>query len=314
MRGYIAITDSDWYEFLRDRGPLDEVNFWTPSGSRRFETVEPGAPIFFKLKTPHNAIGGFGVFTRADVLPDWLAWECFGEQNGAESFEDMRARIEHYRRRNKIAAQPIPHVGCLVIGQPLFFREPDWVRQPSDWGLHTQQGKTYDLSAGEGRRVFEECRQRAEAQLAAIPESHLREAARDVLARYGEGRLVLPRLGQGTFRLAVTDAYGRACAVTGEHSLPALDAAHIRPFGRGGQHAVTNGLLLRADIHRLFDRGYVAVSPRGEFLLSRRLVDDYANGRSYEPFRGQRLSLPRVQAHLPDARALAWHAENVFLS
>jgi putative restriction endonuclease len=40
---------------------------------------------------------------------------------------------------------------------------------------------------------------------------------------------VQPRLGQGAFRLLVTDAYQRRCAVTGERTLPVLDAAHIRP-------------------------------------------------------------------------------------
>lgn len=75
--------------------------------------------------------------------------------------------------------------------------------------------------------------------------------------RYGKPIEIRPRLGQGGFRLAVTDAYGRACAVTQEHSLPVLEAAHIRPCGNGGAHEVQNGLLLRSDLHRLFDRGYV---------------------------------------------------------
>jgi putative restriction endonuclease len=46
--------------------------------------------------------------------------------------------------------------------------------------------------------------------------------------RYGAPLLVEPRLGQGTFQVAVADAYGCACAVTGEHTLPALEAAQIQ--------------------------------------------------------------------------------------
>ena len=80
-------------------------------------------------------------------------------------------------------------------------------------------------------------------------------------SRYGEPRLIQPRLGQATFRIAVLDAYGRACAVTGEHSLPALEAAHIRSYAESGPHEICNGLLLRADLHRLFDTGYVTVTP-----------------------------------------------------
>ena len=72
-------------------------------------------------------------------------------------------------------------------------------------------------------------------------------------APHGAPTLVRPRLGQGAFRLAVTDAYERRCAVTDEKTLPILDAAHIRAFSAGGEHDVGNGLLLRTDIHRLFD-------------------------------------------------------------
>jgi hypothetical protein len=52
---------------------------------------------------------------------------------------------------------------------------------------------------------------------------------------FGKPVLIAPRLGQGAFRLQVTDAYGRRCAVTGERTLPALEAAHI--YARAGQVA-----------------------------------------------------------------------------
>ena len=50
------------------------------------------------------------------------------------------------------------------------------------------------------------------------------------IPRYGEPTLVTPRLGQGAFRVLVTDVYHRRCAITGGKTLPALDAAHIRPY------------------------------------------------------------------------------------
>jgi putative restriction endonuclease len=57
-------------------------------------------------------------------------------------------------------------------------------------------------------------------------------------------------LGQGSFRFADEQAY-QQCAVTKEHSIPALEAAHIKPYSLRGFHEVNNGLLLRADIHKL---------------------------------------------------------------
>ena len=123
---------------------------------------------------------------------------------------------------------------------------------------------------------------------------------------------------QGAFRLAVTEAYARSCAATGEHSLPVLDAAHIQPYADGGAHEITNGLLLRADLHRLYDAGYVTVTPDYEFRVSPALRDEYANGRIYydleHTLRAHRatIRLPANPAHRPDRDRLAWHAGVVF--
>ena len=87
-------------------------------------------------------------------------------------------------------------------------------------------------------------------------------------ARFGEPHLIRPRLGQGAFRVLVTDIYERRCAVTQERTLPALEAAHIRPYGDGGAHEAENGLLLRRDIHSLFDAGYVTVTPENSISKS----------------------------------------------
>jgi putative restriction endonuclease len=86
MHGTIAVTDYGWYEFLLHR-ELQEVNFWTPSDRRAFYAAE-FSPFFFKLKAPHNAICGFGYFTRWASLPDWLAWDCFEEGNGCGSLAE----------------------------------------------------------------------------------------------------------------------------------------------------------------------------------------------------------------------------------
>ncbi|MEQ1832095.1 MAG: HNH endonuclease [Candidatus Eisenbacteria bacterium] len=120
-----------------------------------------------------------------------------------------------------------------------------------------------------------------------------------------------PQLGQGTFRLAVTSAYSRSCTVTGEHSLPAREAAHIRPYGDGGEHEVSNGLLLGSDIHRLFDTGYLGVTPDYKFVVSCYLRGDYSNGRSYYPLHGRPIELPARREEWPSAEALAWHGGSV---
>jgi putative restriction endonuclease len=65
-------------------------------------------------------------------------------------------------------------------------------------------------------------------RLSTVPEiKNMEPIAAD---RHGKPTLIKPRLGQGAFRLTITDSYERRCAVTGEKTLPILDAAHIRAF------------------------------------------------------------------------------------
>ena len=134
-----------------------------------------------------------------------------------------------------------------MISQPAFFARDDWVADHADWHPRIQGGKTVDVLSGDGQRILAECLERT-ARLQ--PEA---EPLAAELRRYGAPQVVQPRLGQGTFRIAITGAYG-ACAASHEHSLPALEAAHVRPYADGGEHALPNGLLLRADIHRLVRR------------------------------------------------------------
>jgi putative restriction endonuclease len=317
MRGFVATTDWDWYSFLSVQAPLDEVNFWRPTGRSQFVALEPGEPFFFKLKAPRNGIGGFGWFARYSNLPLWLAWDSFHTANGAPDFAAFRARIERYKPDS--GADPIGSalVGCRMISSPVFFPEDAWVRVPSDWSKNLVAGRGYDLDSGEGERLYRECLTRVETSAAGAsrdPAPTGAEAllARESLARYGKPQLIKPRLGQGTFRVAVTDAYGRSCAVTMEHSLPVLDVAHIRPFSKEGLHEISNGLLLRTDIHRLFDRGYVTVTTDLRFEVSRRLKDEYENGRTYYAYQGKALTTPKNPLDRPSADALVWHNSNCF--
>jgi putative restriction endonuclease len=314
VRGFVANTDFEWFTFLRERRP-DEVNFWQPSGGDAFRALQPGEPLFYRLKSPRNAIGGFGVFARHEVVPAWLAWESFGWKNGAPDFDSMCRRIEHYRRGQPQDPNRQYRIGCIMVAQPVFFEDADWVREPAAWPQNTVRGKGYALEAGEGRRIWRECLDRVQAGRVPLAAESAQQGLASSSAeapRYGSPVLVKPRLGQGTFSLAVTQAYGGACAVSGEHSLPVLDAAHIRGFAQGGSHDVSNGLLLRTDIHRLFDRGYVTVTPEHRFLVSKRLEQEWENGRIYYAHHGEPIAVPGRTVDHPDPALLRWHNDHVF--
>ncbi|MFC1493408.1 HNH endonuclease, partial [candidate division KSB1 bacterium] len=122
------------------------------------------------------------------------------------------------------------------------------------------------------------------------------------------------RLGQGAFRVLVTSAYRRRCAVTGERTLPVLEAGHIKPHSKRGPNITSNGILLRADLHILFDRGYVTVTPEQKVEVSRKIKEEYENGRDYYMYHGNPLKiLPNESYNLPQNHYLKWHNENVFL-
>lgn len=310
MIGSVAVTDYGWYDFLSRRS-LPEVNFWTPSDRRHFSAPE-FSPFFFKLKAPHRAIAGFGYFAKWSSLPVWLAWECFGEGNGVESLAALEERLANIRARIRyVPTGPTANIGCIILLQPMFFPRDAWIPQPADWHDRTVSAAAYDLSAGEGQRIWAQCLERTGMPMASA--APLPQVAGVPSPRYGTPHAVTPRLGQGAFRVSVTDAYGRACAATGEHSLPALEAAHIRSYSREGPHEVRNGILLRADLHRLFDKGYITVTPDHRLEVSDRLRFDYSNGRSYYPLQGQRLQVPGEARNRPAEEFLAWHNEHVYL-
>jgi putative restriction endonuclease len=315
----VAVTDRDWFEHLRSKPHLTEVNFWSP-GAASFRALEPGELFFFKLHAPHNYIAGFGIFAYANNLPCSLAWEAFGEANGASTFQEMRRRIARYRwigpddRRDFV-------IGCRVLAPVFLFDETNWLDVPPSWSRNIVAFKTYTTDEPEGMQLWQAVQGYLRMPLeevlpyvqASEPPSRPFAGRVPMPEGWGEPTLIRPRLGQGAFRIVVTDNYQRRCAVTGERTLPALDAAHIRPYAEQGVHEPTNGLLLRRDIHSLFDRGYVTVTPTHHFEVSRRIRDEFENGRDYYAMHGRSVQVPLQPDQRPDPEVLVWHNDNRFL-
>ena len=302
MRAYVGITDWDWYQLLRNQQELDEANFWQPSGSRSFRILKPGELFLFKLHSPRDFIVGGGLFAHFSLLPISLAWEAFGIANGAFDLMQMRLRVERYRR-GKDKERDIDYtIGCILLERPFFFDEKQWIPVPKDWATNIVQGRTYDLSNEPGMSLWTKLQAASEVPKAAVGPEH----------RYGDPVVTLPRLGQGSFRIVVTDAYNRRCAMTNERTLPALEAAHIRPYSLHGEHIVENGLLLRRDLHALFDRGYITVTPELVIEVSRRIREEFENGRDYYRLHGTSIRGPANPLHYPSTDLLKWHNETLF--
>jgi putative restriction endonuclease len=310
LKAYVGVTDGDWFEVLASQTSLDEVNFWQPGGSKRFSAIAPGELFLWKLHSPLNFIVGGGIFAHASRLPVSIAWEAFGIANGAYTLPQMRARIEWYR-----GTPTNPHddytIGCILLEQPFFLPRDRWIPVPPDWKPQIVQGRTYDLSEEPGRSLWRSI-QRSEPAIG-LPSIAPAVRRGPALPRYGNPILISPRLGQGSFRVVVTDAYQRRCSITGERVLPVLQAAHIRPYSEGGEHRVDNGLLLRSDLHTLFDRGYVTATPDLRIEVSHRIREDFDNGRDYYALHGRSVRPPLEPSQRPSEEFLRWHNEQKFL-
>ena len=96
-------------------------------------------------------------------------------------------------------------IGCIILTQPFFFPREQWIPIPPDFSLNIVQGKAYDLTQGHGLHIWEQIRNGL-----AVANNEITDDYRGIVdppAGYGSPILVTPRLGQGSFRVMVTDAY-----------------------------------------------------------------------------------------------------------
>jgi putative restriction endonuclease len=304
VRFFVGITDRDWFDFLSRLDGLDEVNFWQPSGQQQFRALQIGEPFLFKLHSPDDYIVGGRFFSHFTILPASIVWQAFGEKNGARTEEEMGTRIARYRRAPSPGAADDYQIGCILLESPFFFDRADWIPLP-DWKREIVRGRGYD-SEGDGQEIW----QRVESLLRASRQEA--QPIEEPQPRFGEPVTVFPRLGQGSFRLIVTDSYERRCAFTNSPVLHVLEAAHIRPYSSGGTHSPSNGILLRQDLHTLFDRGYMTVTPNHRIEISSRIKEEFHNGKEYYALHGQNMRLPEYGDRRPSADFLRWHNENIY--
>lgn len=313
MKFYLGVTDTEWYNHLRMVNPED-INFWQPGGTSSFKVLERGAPFLFKLKSPLNAIGGVGFYASHSFLPLSIAWDYFGERNGCKTFNDFKTKIIKYRSgKGKDDENPV--IGCIVLTEPVFFPKDEWIEVPQSWNKSIVQGKSYSTDEPDGKAIWKQVQDR----LSRVDITKRLLKAGDAIPlneeseRFGNPVLIKPRLGQGAFRVLVADAYTRRCAVTGEKTLPVLEAAHIKSYSESGPHQTANGLLLRSDIHKLFDSGYISITEDYRVEVSKRIKEEYQNGKEYYAYHGKELMiLPSAQNDQPSRGYIQWHNDNVY--
>jgi putative restriction endonuclease len=309
MKLYLGVTDNNWFNFLAQE-KRENVNFWQPGGNMRFRALSPNEPFLFKLKKA-NAIGGIGFFSSHTFLPLSMAWEVFREDNGCSDQYQLQKMILKLREDK---SNLNPTIGCIVLTNPIFFEKQDWIPTPEDWKPNTQQGKSYSTDTEIGRFFWSKVEVLLKKYMFFISDEEKSQLAlEEPEALYGNPVFRKVRLGQRAFRVLVTDAYSRKCAISGEKTLPVLDAAHIKPYSVSGPHFISNALLLRSDIHKLFDSGYITLTQDLKVEVSKRIKEEFENGREYYRFHGIELfNLPNRHMYKPEKKYIEWHNENVF--
>lgn len=316
MKIFIGNTDPDWFQSLVQHEETAEVNFWRPSGRYgTFRAIAPGEMFFFRLRKPISKIVGFGRFTHHTVLPLLMAWETFGTANGCATLADLVRLIARHRREPADRRSALSwEIGCTILTDVHYYPKSDWLDYPFPSGLI--QGKSLEVGSDEGSFIWNHmltCLERERlvtGELSPIPDrfSLVAESRAEYVTTIEK-----ERRGQGTFRVMVLDAYHRRCCVTGERTLPVLQAAHIQQYVSAESNHIQNGLALRQDVHTLFDEGYVAVDEEYRFVVSPQLRETYKNGREYYRFHGKQIQLPDDPLLSPSRDAIRWHLENVYV-
>lgn len=311
MRAYLGITDSDWIAKLSVDGPeVAQANFWNPGGTRRFSALQHGELFLFKthMANGDRVVGG-GVFDAFVFMRVDEAWETFGMANGVSTIDEFLTRISKYRRSTE-ALTPATQVGCTLLRDLRFFDPIEEQTRPVDFAPNVVQGRVYDIDELAAEHPVLVAAAQLIAPGAVTPGAPV---PLDVHQRmFGDARLQVVRLGQDAFKAVIAHNYGYHCAITGDKVRPVLEAAHILPVAAGGQHRPDNGLLLRSDMHTLYDRGYIAVDDRYRLHVSPLLRAEFGNGDALYAKAGEAIGVPSRRTDKPHREYLEWHMETVF--
>ena len=209
-------------------------------GASIIEQIEVGEADKRLLRCPHCGLAG--IKARTGLSPRYKCYKCKG------TFDVPVVRIETVTTYLTFHANAWTDLsGCLDAGQLRNL----CVHPRSQLSLRPLNWTSFRAALTRGGL--------------AQPLTAVDWAGTHIASGHGEA-LVRVRIGQAAFRRALLQKYGAACAFTGPAPLEALEAGHLYSYAATGLHHASGGLLLRRDIHRLFDSGRLAVNPRDDTI------------------------------------------------
>lgn len=303
----LVASNADYDDILNG---TDTVDFTAPKESSEkhgdvalvftHEGLFARAKFMSDAKQPRGKAGFFGnrpVYRAKvgefEILPRLLPMDHVRKRVERQSSE---WRWPTHPRRSFYTPESDHAAALLKIVDRVLSKEPD--RKPK--GTATKPPATARVGSTADPAERRAMALRAEGVAAAEPfDPHdAQDGPRRVLAS------LVQRQGQGAFRDGLLRAYGGRCAITGWAVVHVLEAAHIRPYqGKHTSH-VSNGLLLRSDLHALFDLHLIEIDPDTYVVR----VDPSIAGTPYGKMHGRKLRLPADATRWPSAECLRQHA------
>jgi putative restriction endonuclease len=243
------------------------------------------------LKAPIRKIGGGGTFKEYIDLSVDEAWKRFGLKNGCGNKKELIDRLNQYRTRRSME-EGISHeekIGCIVL-QDVETWDKDKYIDLGKTSISFPDQVVKIKYFTEGESFLESPSVSKSTKFILLPSGILKE---------GSTTTITARKGQGSFKAMISRAYGNACCISEELTPELLEAAHIQPYFNESSNHTQNGLLLRVDLHKLYDNGLLHIDSDYVIHISPYLKSDY-----YRGFHGKRIQVPGNKSEWPSVEAL----------
>lgn len=293
----ISPTDNNWFYFNKSLSQSNSINFWTPT-PWNVRRLKPGDRLYFMLKSPIRLIGGFGIFREYENNTIPTAWNKYGLGNGVNSKSELINRLNKYlaKHTSKDAGLKSHEIGCIVLDECEFWEDDQFIDIDStthDFKRNIVKIKYYDEYDNIRSNFKSLVRDSGEFEMVTNEKKQKKRSNQTV------------RIGQSEFRTKLIRAYQAKCCVTGDKCEELLEAAHIQPYLNRESNHIQNGLLLRVDFHKLFDKGLFNIDNQYRVRISRLIKSSY-----YQSFDSKMISLPSNENFHPSKVALVDRAKN----
>jgi HNH endonuclease len=286
---YPKVLGWQWF-YLIDTLPLDMDG--TPLLKTIWEREPESARRYLGLRKP--------VYTFIAPCPDRPIIQCLG----LVCEHTLPQGVPHAGKHPLLIVFPTPETVITFrwddqnprTGKPIFFPRYPFTRLPEQWPTTIPEDNSMSME-----EIIDDLNNQMQQDSFFSP-ANLEEARQRI------AEAINYRRGQTEFRDKLIEIYGGKCTITGCDAKEALEAAHIIPYRLDQNNDPENGLLLRADIHTLFDLGLLAINDSDmSVILSKEL-----NGTVYENLHGRRLRLPRRHKNVPNKSFLAENRKMFF--